>query len=304
MNESNVTEEYGIIKEFLLKELPIERVESNDSFEMDLGMDSLDLLSFTEFISHKFTLELTSVIVLQKKTVEVLAEYVAENRGEITTAEANLSELLREPSSSLLPKLWITHFIYRVVENILFRFWFNFRCSGLENIPRNEPFILAPNHQSYLDSLLVTMTLPTSVFKNCYFFGKEAHVTTKFLKFVARTNNVIVLDSDLKSSVQKLATALQNGKNIVIFPEGTRTKDGSVGEYKKLFSLLSKELNIRVVPAVISGAFEAMPKGSKTPKWRQQISVEYLKPISPAQYDSYNELTNVVRANTVDAIVS
>ena len=86
------------------------------------------------------------------------------------------------------------------------------------------PFILAPNHQSFFDGLFVAVFLKNKLMKQTYFYAKEKHVKNKILKFAAAKNNVIVMDlSDLKTSLQKMAEVLKRGKNIIIFPEGTRT---------------------------------------------------------------------------------
>ena len=130
--------------------------------------------------------------------------------------------------------------------------------------------------------------------KNTYFYAKEQHVKRPFVKFMAATHNVIVMDmSNLKDSIQKLGEALKKKKSLIIFPEGTRTKDGTMGEFKKTFAILSKELNVPVVPVSIKGAFQAMPKGSKLPK-PHKVHVEFLDPIYPKSA-SYEKLTDDVR---------
>ena len=99
------------------------------------------------------------------------------------------------------------------------------------------------------------------------------------------------INKDLRQSLQKMATALHNGKNIIIFPEGTRSKDGTLGNFKKTFAILSKELNIPVIPVAINGSFEVMPRGSSMPRFFSRVSVKFLQPVYPvnASYDSLNQ---------------
>ncbi|MDP4206453.1 MAG: lysophospholipid acyltransferase family protein, partial [Bacteroidota bacterium] len=103
------------------------------------------------------------------------------------------------------------------------------------------------------------------------------------LEFMANKNNVIVMDvkKDLMESIQKLAEVLKSGNKIVIFPEGTRTKTGDLGEFKKTFAILSKELNIPVVPVSVKGAFKAFPQGARFPRPCTKIEINFLKPITP-----------------------
>jgi len=104
---------------------------------------------------------------------------------------------------------------------------------------------------------------------------------------MASKNNVIVMDidKDLKESIQKLAEVLRSGKKIILFPEGTRTYTGELGDFKKTFAILSRELNVPVVPVAISGAFKAFPRGSKIPRPGTPIRVSFLPPINPAEYE-------------------
>ena len=87
---------------------------------------------------------------------------------------------------------------------------------------------------------------------------------------------------------------LRNKCNVVIFPEGTRTQNGELGEYKKTFAILSKELNIPVVPVVIKGAYKALPSGAKFIRPFTKITVNFLEPRNAGNY-SYEEFTDSIR---------
>ena len=174
--------------------------------------------------------------------------------------------------------------------------YFRIKSEGTENIPA-APFIIAPNHQSFFDGLFVSVFLKNKIMKNTYFYAKEKHVRNKFVKALADRNNVIVMDinRDLKQSLQKLAAVLKSGKNIIIFPEGTRTYTGKIGEFKKFFAILSRELNVPVVPVSINGANHALPRGSIFPRPWKKINIKFLHPIYPEGFN-YDSLTNKVQA--------
>ncbi|HDT11995.1 MAG TPA: 1-acyl-sn-glycerol-3-phosphate acyltransferase, partial [bacterium] len=102
----------------------------------------------------------------------------------------------------------------------------------------------------------------------------------------ANRNNIIIMKDGegVADSLKKMAQVLKKGRSVIIFPEGTRTRDGMLNEFKQSFSLLACELNIPVVPVAIKGAYEAFPKGRKMPHPFKRVDVEYLPHITPEGY--------------------
>ena len=99
---------------------------------------------------------------------------------------------------------------------------------------------------------------------------------------------------NLKDSILRMAKVLKLGKNLVIFPEGARTHDGKMQAFKKTFAILSKELNVPILPVRIEGAFEAMPRSTKR-LGKNKITVTYLPVIMPTEEDTYQQLSDKVR---------
>ena len=117
---------------------------------------------------------------------------------------------------------------------------------------------------------------------------------------MARHNNVILMQhQNLKESILRMAKVLRQGKNLVIFPEGRRTEDGKMQTFKKTFAILSKELNVPIVPVRIEGAYEAMPRGTKR-LGKHKITVTYLPVVKPTSEQTYEQLSDQVR----DAILA
>ena len=166
---------------------------------------------------------------------------------------------------------------------------------GRIQIPAKGPYILAPNHQSFVDGPVVLSGLTCRQIKTCYFFATEQHVRGKFRRALADKNNTIIMEqAHLKESIQKLAEVLKNGKNIVIFPEGSRTHDGDLGDFKLSFAILSKELNVPIVPVCIRGAYDALPRHRKF-LFPRHIEVHYLPPIMPTSDITYQQLADKVK---------
>lgn len=82
----------------------------------------------------------------------------------------------------------------------------------------------------------------------------------------------------------------------MIFPEGTRSKE-RLNPFKATFAILSKELNVPVVQAVIKGAGDAFTTKGKFPKLCHKISIEFLPPLEPGKFNSYKGMTEFVRNN-------
>lgn len=288
-----MSEEYKILKKYIETE-KVCKVRPTDHIELDLAFDSLDKVGLQVFINSSFGLDVTTDQLTAFKSVSDMADYVAESKTKMQVEKIDWKKILREHTQLKLPQTWVTGRIFIACLQPFFRLYFKLRGKGVEQIP-DGPVIIAPNHQSFIDGLFVMSFLKYRDIKNTYFYAKEQHVRQPFLKFMAATHNVIVMDmSNLKESIQKMGEALKKKKNIIIFPEGTRTNNGKLGEFKKTFAILSKELNVPVVPVSIKGAFQAMPKGTKFPR-PHKVQVEFLPPVYPKQSsDSYENITKEV----------
>lgn len=287
-------EEYKVIKTFIESQVDM-TISPDDHLEYDIALDSLGKITLIDFIERTFGVKIEEDHLLKFPSIKQMVEHIKENKMFHKLEMPNWSEILKEKIHLKLPKTWPTQtFLIKSFKNI-FKVYFRFKGEGLENIPEG-PAIITPNHQSYIDGLFVTAFLKRSVIKQTYFYAKRKHIKNKFLNFMASKNNVIIMDLnlDLKESIQKMAEVLKQGKKIIIFPEGTRSKTGKIGEFKKMFAILSKELNVPVVPVAISGAHDALPVGSRFPKPFTKVKVNFLEPVYPDDFN-FDSLTEKVK---------
>jgi long-chain acyl-CoA synthetase len=249
-----------------------------------------------EFIMQTFGAEVNADSILSYATLENLAKHISTAKTHMDVAEdidwhkllTSTPAIVPSSSNALLPLGAKT---FKLINHLYFRL----SIKGKENIPANGPFIIAPNHESFLDGPMVTSGLSWDAIRNTYFYATEEHFNTAFKRSVAHGSNVILMQkSDLKSSIQYMAQALRAGKNLMIFPEGRRTNTGEMGDFKKTFAILAKELCIPIVPVRITGAFEALPRHRSFPR-PSKVTVEYLPVIVADANKSYDEIAEQVK---------
>src|SRR5262249_16143752 len=154
----------------------------------------------------------------------------------------------------LNPSLFIAMRFLKVLSRILFRM----RCYGLENLPRTMPFLICPNHESFLDGPLLVSLLPRRVIYNMFIHGYANYWENALSRRLAKTCNIVAIDPNvnLVRAMQVAAVGLKHGRALLIFPEGTRSIDGRVAEFKKGAAILAYELAVPIVPVGIRGTFE------------------------------------------------
>lgn len=289
-------EEYQIIKEYLLEEKKLEQIRPTDNIETDLGCDSLDKIGLQGFIEQSFGMKITADEISRFKSLQELAEHVSDFKTRIEATQTDWKQLLKENTHAVdIPHMWWTGPVIAHTFKAFLKLYCGFTAHGLENLPKEGPYIIAPNHQSFMDGLIVPGYMDNKSIRSSYFYAKSQHVKQGWKKYLAGHHNIIIMDmSTLQDSIQQLGEVLKTGHNLIIFPEGTRTKTGRVGKFKKTFAILSKELNVPVIPVVISGAFEAMPKGAKFLK-SHHIDITYLPPVHPSENESYDEFAERIR---------
>lgn len=292
-------QEYRILRDYIEAEKHL-KVKATDHLETDLALDSLDFVSLQGFVEQTFGVIIQANTFASYPNIKALAEHIARTKTHIDTEETDWHSIITADSSSLvLPR---TSFTFPLLSGLFRNFlsWHNhLRVIGAERIPADGPFILAPNHESYIDGPIVVSGMNRKTLVNSYFYATEEHVRGAFRRYMAAHNNIILMEKgDLKNSILRLAEVLKQGRNIVIFPEGHRTHDGEVSTFKKTFAILSQELQVPIVPVRITGAFAAMPRGSRFP-CSHPITVEYLTPIQPRNDETYEQLADRVRSAIV-----
>lgn len=293
--QTNETLEMKILRKYIEEEKKV-IVKPTSHIETDLAFDSLDCVSLEGFIERTFGVQIKSGTFAQYTNIQEIADYIAQYKTRSEVENIDWHSILSSDTSSLnIASTWRIH---TKVVHLMHKFLRNhndLEINGIENLPLGGQFIMAPNHQSAIDGNICTAGLSDYTLRNTYYYATEEHIKGYLLQLIARHNNVILMQhQNLKDSILRMAKVLKMGKNIVIFPEGARTHDGQMQTFKKTFAILSKELDIPIIPVRIEGAYEAMPRGTKH-LGRNKITVTYLPVIKPTEDITYQQLSDKVR---------
>ena len=293
--DEHLSQEFMVLKAYIEREkrMPVSPLSH---IETDLAFDSLDRVGLQGFIEQTFGMHLNADSMAAFKNIGEIAEHIAAEKTKIEVEDIDWHKILmnRTAVDAKLQTSSLTSLWSRLLR-CFFKWHNSLKVVGVENIPAEGPFIIAPNHQSVLDGPLTMAGLGWKQTSDCYFYATEDHVQGAVVRFLAKHHNIVVMERrNLKSSIVRLADVLRHGKNVVIFPEGSRTHDGNMSGFKRTFAILSQELDVPIVPVRITGAFEALPRGRRIPN-RTAITVEYLKPVLPDKLLSYEDLAEKVR---------
>lgn len=160
-----------------------------------------------------------------------------------------------------------------------FRFFHSSTFEGMENVPPKGPVILASNHTSYFDPFLINISAgkPTLL----KFMAWEALFKEGFVDRLMRAWGAFPVDPEGKDpgGYRDALEQLRKGERVVIFPEGGRSYDGKLLEFREGFARLAIQSKATIVPVCILGAEMAWPRGDLCPRLWFPIHVRYLPPI-------------------------
>lgn len=150
---------------------------------------------------------------------------------------------------------------------------------GLEGIDKNVPYVFMANHLSFLDGPLLFMIIPQYV---RVILKKEVFRIPIIGQGMRHVGFISVDRKRLKGgkkSIDKASRIIkEKGSSFLIFPEGTRSRDGKIQPFKRGGFFLALNAQVPIVPMTINGTFELMPKGSFFAK-RGKIKVDFHKPL-------------------------
>lgn len=154
--------------------------------------------------------------------------------------------------------------VFRPLALGLARFYFGLELQGTDHVPASGPVVITPNHQSFADPPLVTIPVRRPVY---YMAWSRLFAIPGFGWLIRRLRAFPVeLDARDSRATRAAIRLLRAGEAVMIFPEGGRTLDGRVGNFKLGAFRLAASLGVPVLPVSIAGAHEAWPPGYALPR--------------------------------------
>ncbi|MEW6088651.1 MAG: lysophospholipid acyltransferase family protein [bacterium] len=171
--------------------------------------------------------------------------------------------------------------VVHIVSNVLSKILFGLERKGIENFPGKGPVILASNHLSFLDPIII----PTASRRRMHFMAKAELFTVPVLGWLVKIFNAFpvkrgVLD---KSALKNSLDVLKEGNVLLLFPEGTRSPTGEIQEAKPGIGFIVYHSRVPVVPVFVTGTDKAFPRGA----WMvrpKKVKVIFGKPLN---FDKY-----------------
>ncbi len=275
-------------------------IRAEDNLELDLGLDSLkriELLSALEeeflpslgqekrTLRDDFLLDVQTAGELLKKMVVFLSsgEEKPVPEGEnfflpLPFAREGREKEIGKISFSMSEKAatFLLYYLLKLLAKALFRL----KSKGLQNLP-DGPFILAPNHSSFLDAFVIAASLPKRNVRSLFFVGWETYFRG-LMAHTLKVVHVIPIDREhlLGGALRVSAGTLRQGYALCVFPEGGRSFDGRLMELKPGIAAMAVNEGVPIVPAWIEGAHKALPRGGSLLK-PVMIEVRYGRPLFP-----------------------
>jgi 1-acyl-sn-glycerol-3-phosphate acyltransferase len=198
-----------------------------------------------------------------------------------------------QPSEPILTHKTFVYHLCSIASLCLCKAYFRLRVEGLENIPKSGGAVLASNHQSFIDILILGACSPRHV----AFVARDTLAEWRWLAYTMRQCGAVLVrrgTSD-RRALRAMADHLDKEDIVIIYPEGTRTRDGSLQEFKGGALLAARMAGVPLIPCGIRGAFEAWPRGRTIPRPRK-IAVRFGPPIDSALPDAQERLVAAIQS--------
>lgn len=183
----------------------------------------------------------------------------------------------------------IFYIICRFFLYVFLKMFFFFKTTGRKNLPRRGGCIIASNHLSYFDPIVLSVASPRIL---SFMAKQELFEKGWFFPGLIRALNAFPLQrgsADMKS-IRFAINTLKNGGTLIIFPEGTRSKEGKVIEPQAGVSMLAAKANVPVIPTLIEGTDMAIPVHAKKISLFKPIDVHFSKPMFFREFRKNGEL--------------
>lgn len=178
---------------------------------------------------------------------------------------------------------WLQGSARRVVAPCMRRLW-QLDVQGIEHVPADGPALIAPNHISFIDSIFLLATLP----RRTLAVGKAEYMDKLKTRYLFPAIGMIPLDrsggSASQTALDQAAASLSRGDLFLIFPEGTRSRDGHLHRGRTGIARLALRTGAPIVPVGLRGTDDIQPVGANLPRPGRPCSIHFGAPIRIERY--------------------
>jgi 1-acyl-sn-glycerol-3-phosphate acyltransferase len=196
------------------------------------------------------------------------------------------------------------HLFYHIGMGVT-RLIIRLRAEGLENIPRRVPYVIAANHETYVDGLWISSFLPKAHFRRLSCIAaKEFENRHGILgRIIIRVGRAIPIDR-FGNPIRGLIIArkaVEAGNIMLVHPEGTRSPDGKLGEMKDGAAFIAMKSRVPLLPVFLDGGYEVFNRHMRVPQgWnpitrkKREVVLTFGSPMDPADFSSTREMTHAL----------
>ena len=281
------------------------KVTASTSLPADLGFDSLMWVELQTQLEPLAGARLDPEVLVTKETVAEVEIYVREVQrdGPGATPQSGHAERALAPKGAALPSpsplqealnlivkapsVRAARSAISMMQENLYSQGFKTTIYGRSFIPANLNVIVVANHSSHLDTGLVKYALGTYAqelrplaAKDYFFEGNPLKVA-----FFENLTNLVPIDRETGSGLafEQAKAVVVAGHIVLIFPEGTRREDGTMGTFKPLVARLAFATGVDILPLHLSGCFDALPRGSAVPKFGSPLKATIGPPLATVE---------------------
>jgi long-chain acyl-CoA synthetase len=289
----NTPEEQEIIQ-VLCERVKTENIYGNQTLE-EFEIDSLNYIELITYLEKKLGLHIDIETFMQAKNMKDLLTYLLDLQRK---RELDFYDFVKNTLFSIkLPRIYnpFVEFGLLLIKFVSLVCW-NTRLVNPEKLVVNNNIIVA-NHQSLLDPLWLFSFIPYKSRKDIYIAVNKRY---SFWQYLLPGFNFLFVDREGSKFIPILkaeADILKAGKSLVVFPEGTRTADGSIGPFRSGAAFLAYSLGKEIIPVTIDGAFQAWPRQKFLPKFVNRINTAIYvhDKVTPGKFENYDLLNQELR---------
>ncbi len=263
-----------------------------------MGVDSLGLVDLATHIEERLGV---SPDMNRLKSIRTLDEFVAYISNAGPGASGSLEQQLFTGEVTQRPYRFFNPVLSLVLDimHLVFRLFWKYDASGMKDI-NLAGTIISANHTSYFDIVWLACAIPRSHRGDVYVQGDSDF---SFLRFIFPMIPVIWVDEHNTVDVlKKSSDMLRQGKSLIIFPEGGRSMDGRMMEFRTGAAYLARHLDREIIPVAINGLHDIWPKTRRFPRFTGALRGNIFagEAVNPGDHESAKSMIEEVKSRIRD----